>query len=111
MKAIYLAFGAALALTACSQPGWSDQDQKDFVGNCTSSYISSFKSTLGDMMSEVNEDKLNEVAASYCSCSYEKIKKKYETPEEAFKKTTEQLMQDCVECDPTDKDIDELLIK
>lgn len=114
MRKLTLMVSASVALlsSACSQPeGWTDQDRTDFVGNCTSSYISSFEATMGEMMSEVNKEKLDNMAASYCSCSFEAIKDKYDTPEEAFTRTTDELLMDAADCEPTDEDIDDLLIK
>lgn len=110
-KGILAIFAASMVLVSCgeAEEEWSKEDEETFVGNCTSSYIKSFESSMGSNMVMVNEDRLHEIAGEYCSCAYESLKKNYDSPEEAFKNPMSELMEKAGDCEPTDEDIESLL--
>ena len=60
-------------------------------------------------MHMVNQDALKKLADNFCDCSYETIKKKYKTAEEAFQKPMEELMELTTVCEPNEDDINRLL--
>lgn len=109
-KAIYAALLLGGILVSCSSnESWTEEHEKEFVSNCETSFVSGFESTIGENISMVDRDELDKLASRYCSCAFESIKEKHDSPEEALKLSTEKLMEDAEECTPTDEDIENLL--
>ncbi len=111
MKRItYLVFALGLILVSCNNKSAWDEEEEAFVGGCQESYVSSFKSTLGaENLDAVNLDELDKLANRQCSCMFEAIKEKYDTPEEALSKGYDKLMEEVKDCEPSDEDLDKLL--
>lgn len=108
-RTIYFTLATSFVLASCNQKGWTEENKKEFVGNCKSSFISSFESTMGENMHMVDKEELKKVADRYCNCSYETIEKKYKSPEEAFSKPIDRLLEEAEGCEPTEKEASKLL--
>jgi len=112
-KIFYLPLFLGTILVSCNSDNtWNEENKEEFVSSCESSFVSGFESTMGDNMDMVDRDELNKLASDYCSCSFEFIKKKYDSPEEAFTKGTDALLEEIEgsqDCEITDEDINKLL--
>ena len=109
-RIIFSALALGLVLASCnSKSSWESQEES-FMSGCTSSYVSSFKQSLGEeYLDQVNMEELDKIAESQCSCVFESMKAKYDTPEEALSKGIDALVDETEGCDPTEEDLDKLL--
>jgi hypothetical protein len=112
MKSILLvALIGAFFISCAEEDKWPAESEREFNENCASSYVESFESTMGDMMSDVNRTKLDKLSKKQCACMYETLKKNYDSAEEAFKVGYDELLSKTSGCEPTDAEIDDLLVK
>lgn len=108
-QSIYLLLAMGLVLVSCNQ-GWDENEKEEFTTSCEEGYVTKFKSTLGpEYIDEVDLDELDKLAERQCDCIYEAIKEKYETPEEAYSKGIDAVMEEVKGCDATDEELDKLL--
>lgn len=111
MKSFLVLPVVGMFMVSCAGEKWPEKSEIEFTNSCASSYVQSFESTMGDMMSEVNEEKLDKLSKNQCSCIYESLKKNYDSAEAAFKVGFDELMESSNGCDPTDEQINDLLVK
>jgi hypothetical protein len=103
-----LLLASGLVLVACKRT-WNDEEEV-FMTSCQDSYLESFKSSLRpEIMQEVNQNELEKLAERQCSCIMESVKSKYDSPDEAYAKGIDALMEEVEGCDPTEKELDKLL--
>lgn len=102
-----------LFFVSCNESDkWPEDKEVEFTTNCTSSYVISFKASAGaDAMSQIDLDKLDEMAEKNCSCMYESLKKNYDSADEAFEAEQKGLLPEFTECEPSDAEIDDLFLK
>ena len=110
-SALLIALVGVFFISCAEEDKWPEKSETDFNKSCASSYVESFEATMGDMMSEVNSTKLDKVAKKQCSCIYESLKKNYDSAEEAFKVPYDELMSKTTDCEPTEAEMEDLLVK
>lgn len=110
-SALLIALFGVFFISCAEEDKWPAESEREFTENCASSYVESFESTMGDMMSDVNRTKLDKLSKKQCACMYETLKKNYESAEEAFKVGYDELLAKSSGCEPTDAEIDDLLVK
>lgn len=98
-------------LSCAGEDKWPEQAEIDFNKSCAKSYVESFESAMGDLMSEVNRTKLDKLTKKQCSCMYESLKKNYDSAEEAFAVPYEEQKSKTSDCEPTEAEMDDLLVK
>ena len=107
-QSIYLILALGLVLGSC-QRTWEDE-KEDFTSSCEESYVESFKSSFGpEAMQEVNQDALEKLAERQCSCIFESVQAKYDSPDDAYDKGIDAVMEEIDGCEPTDEELDKLL--
>lgn len=112
IKIILPTFILGMLLVSCSEKEkWPEKTRIEHIENCTLSFIETFEAGLGDLMSEVNKEKLDKLAETNCSCIYESMKINYDSAEEAFKHTTDEIIANSTHCEATAAQIDDLLVK
>jgi hypothetical protein len=116
IKIILSVFILGMLLVSCSEKEkWPEEFKVEYVESCTLSFIESFEASLGDLMSEVNKEKLDELAENSCSCMYESMKTMYDSAEEASSRDSNEVADEVIanslHCEATDAQIDDLLVK
>ncbi|MFT5779976.1 MAG: hypothetical protein ACI837_002937 [Crocinitomicaceae bacterium] len=112
IKIVLSLFVVGMFFVSCKEEDkWPESSKIEFNSGCVSSYVESFTATMGDLISEVNLEKLDKVAEQSCSCQYESMKKNYDSAEEAFKVDVDVHVANAAECEVTEAQIDDLLIK
>lgn len=114
-QSIYLLLAVGFVLFSCTseeeaqEKAWDDAE-KSFTSSCEKSYVDGFKSSLTpEIVQMVDMDELDKLADSQCGCMFDKIKEKYETPEEAFLNNYSKLMEEVEGCEPTEAELDKLM--
>ena len=110
-SAVLIALIGVFFISCAEEDKWPEKTETEFKESCASSYVESFEASMGDMMSEINRTKLDKVSKNQCSCIYESLKKNYDSAEEAFKVPFDELMSKTVGCEPTEAEMDDLLVK
>jgi len=108
-RTIYFTLALGFLLISCNPQGWSEETKNEFVSSCESSFISSFETSMGENIGMIDQEELKKVAKRYCNCSIEKIESKYETSEEAFSKSIDELLEEAEGCEPTEEEALKLL--
>ena len=116
IKIILPTFILGMFLVSCSEKEkWPEEFKVEYIESCTSSYIESFEASLGDLMSEVNKEKLDELADNSCSCMYESMKTLHDSAEEVTSRdsdeVTDEVIANSIHCEATAAQIDDLLVK
>jgi hypothetical protein len=108
---LLIALVGVFFLSCTEEDKWPEKSEIEFNEKCASSYVESFESTMGDMMSDVNRTKLDKLSKKQCACTYETLKKNFDSAEEAFAVEYDELLSKTGGCEPTDAEIDDLLVK
>lgn len=106
-QSFYLLIGAGLVLASCAR-SW-ESEKEEFITSCEKSYIESFKNALEpEVLNQIDLNNLDDLATQQCDCLYNAIKDKYETPEEAYSKGIDAVMEEVSGCDPKEEELDKL---
>lgn len=109
-KIVLTLFVFGMTVLSCAEKEkWPEQTRVEFVTSCEASFLESFKSGVGDLIDQIDNDKLQAMAASNCSCQYEAMQNNYDSAEEAFKHSLEEQLEIGAHCEPTDEAINDLL--
>lgn len=101
----------SILFQATSQEKWPKESEIEFNLTCVDAYNESFYSAIGELIAEVNLEKLDKLSKRQCACMYEVLKKTYDSADEAFAQEVEILLSQASECEPTDAEIDDLMQK
>lgn len=83
--------------------------KKSFMNSCEDSYVRSFKGALTpEVLDMIDLGELDKLAVQQCGCMFEGIKKRYDSPEDAFANGYDQLMEDVEGCEPAEEELDNL---
>ncbi|MFT4662069.1 MAG: hypothetical protein ACI8XB_002357 [Patiriisocius sp.] len=112
IKIVFTLFIFGMTMVSCAEAEkWPEQTEFDYVSNCETAYVKSFKESMGDMIDMVDLDKLQEMAASGCACQYESLKKNYESAADAFSHSVDEQLANASECEATEAQIDDMLLE
>ena len=95
IKIILSTFVFGLFLVSCSEEEkWPEEFKVEYVEDCTLSFIAKVEEGVGDLMSEVNKEKLDNLAEMNCSCMYESTKTLYDSAEEATSRDRDEVIEE-----------------
>jgi len=95
IKIILSTFVLGMLLASCSEKEkWPEEFRVEYVEDCTLSFIAKVEEGLGDLMSEVNKEKLDKLAEMNCSCMYESTKTLYDSAEEATSRDRDEVIDE-----------------
>ena len=110
IKSVFALLLFGITLVSCTEKEkWPEESKVEFVNSCESAFIESFTAGVGDLINQVDPDKLKALAKNTCSCQYDNLKSNYESAEEAFSKSAAELIANSANCEPNDDDIADLL--
>lgn len=86
-----------------------ETNKETFMNSCQKSALQSSKSAMGpEVLSMIDETKLEALIESQCACQFQEIKSKYKTPEEAFEKGVDKVIEGISGCEPSEEEINDL---
>jgi len=86
-----------------------ESNKETFMNSCQESALQSSKSAMGpEVLSMIDETKLENLIESQCDCQFQEIKSKYKTPEDAFEKGVDKVIAELNGCEPSEEEINDL---